>query len=266
MTDQGYVTPGLLRWRRATDGPLLVLAIGLLPFLLLEFARDELPYADRVMLDVVNVVVLVGFALDYVVEIALASNRRAFMTHEWTSLVIVVAQAAALLPALAAFGVLRVLRGARAFRAIAVVFRLIAIGGASAREGRDLIRRRAATFALSLAGLVWLTSAAAFTVVEDVGEGEQIDSFGDALWWSSTTITTVGYGDVYPVTAIGRMIAVVTMIVGIRPTHLFGRSSASSTTRPSRVSLRWTHRPDEYHAPFAPLARWPRSAVFANPQ
>ncbi|HEX4982351.1 MAG TPA: ion transporter [Ilumatobacteraceae bacterium] len=147
MTDQVYVTPGLLRWRRATDGPLLVLAIGSLPFLPLEFARHDLPRSNRVMLDVVNVAVLVGFALDYLVELALASNRRAFVRHEWTSLVIVAAQAAALLPALAAFGVLRVLRGARAFRAIAVVFRLIAIGGASAREGRDLIRRRAATFA-----------------------------------------------------------------------------------------------------------------------
>lgn len=215
MTDQGYETPGLVRWRRATDGPLLVLAIGSLPFLLLELARDDLTWSDRVMLDVVNVVVLVGFAIDYFVELALASNRRAFVRHEWTSLMIVVAQALALLPALAAFGVLRVLRGARAFRAIAVVFRVIAIGGVTAREGREVIRRRAATFALSLAALTWLTSAAAFTVVEDVGEGKPIDTFGDALWWSSTTITTVGYGDVFPVTATGRLIAVVTMVVGI---------------------------------------------------
>jgi voltage-gated potassium channel len=215
MPDPSYATPGLVRWRRATDGALLVLAIGSLPFLLLEFARDELPRSDRVMLDVVNVIVLVGFALDYVVELALASNRRAFVRHEWTSLVIVVAQALALLPALAGLGVLRVLRGARAFRAIAVVFRVIAIGGATAREGREVIRRRAASFALTLAALTWLTSAAAFTVVEDVGEGKQIDSFGDALWWSTTTITTVGYGDIFPVTAVGRMIAAVTMIVGI---------------------------------------------------
>ncbi len=84
-----------------------------------------------------------------------------------------------------------------------------------ANEGRDLIRRRAATFALGLAGLTWLTSAAAFTVAEDVGDGGRIGSFYDALWWSSTTITTVGYGDVYPVTAVGRMVGVVTMVVGI---------------------------------------------------
>ena len=146
MTDQGYVTPGLLRWRRATDGPLLVLAIGSLPLLLLEVARHDLPRSNVVFLDVVNIAVLVGVALDYFVELTLASNRRAYVRHEWTSLVIVITQAMALLPALAAFGVLRVLRGARAFRAVAVVLRLIAIGGVSAREGRELIRRRAATF------------------------------------------------------------------------------------------------------------------------
>ena len=40
-------------------------------------------------------------------------------------------------------------------------------------------------------------------------------SFGKALWWSITTVTTVGYGDVYPVTNTGRVIAVLLMIGGI---------------------------------------------------
>jgi voltage-gated potassium channel len=39
--------------------------------------------------------------------------------------------------------------------------------------------------------------------------------FFDALWWSSATITTVGYGDVAPVTTVGRLVGVVTMVVGI---------------------------------------------------
>jgi voltage-gated potassium channel Kch len=42
-----------------------------------------------------------------------------------------------------------------------------------------------------------------------------IGSFGDALWWASTTVTTVGYGDHYPVTTEGRFIAVALMVVGI---------------------------------------------------
>ena len=96
-----------------------------------------------------------------------------------------------------------------------MVLRLVSIGGVAATEGRALIRRRAATFALSLAAFTWITSAAAFTVVEDVGENGRLHTFGDACWWSISTITTVGYGDVYPVTPIGRVIGAFTMIVGI---------------------------------------------------
>jgi voltage-gated potassium channel len=51
--------------------------------------------------------------------------------------------------------------------------------------------------------------------VEDVGQGQRINSFFDALWWSIATITTVGYGDIYPTTALGRIIAAFTMVVGI---------------------------------------------------
>jgi Excalibur calcium-binding domain len=64
-----YMTPGLERWRRRTDGPLLVVAIGSLPLLLLEFARNDLPLSDRRFLDVANVLVLAAFMADYIVEL-----------------------------------------------------------------------------------------------------------------------------------------------------------------------------------------------------
>ncbi|MEO8696961.1 MAG: potassium channel family protein [Acidimicrobiales bacterium] len=210
-----YSTPRLITWRRRTDAPLLILAIGSLPLLLLELARNDLAHGDRVFLDIVNVAVLVGFAVDYIVELAVVSNRRSYMRHEWTSLLIVLAQAAALAPALAAFGVLRILRAGRAFRAVAAVVRIMTIGGTAAREGRSILRRHAAGFALGMAGFTWITSAVAFTLAEDVGADGRLHSFFDALWWSSATITTVGYGDVAPVTTAGRLVGVVTMVVGI---------------------------------------------------
>lgn len=211
----GYLTPRLAAWRRRTDAPLIVLAVGSLPLLLLEMKRGDMPRGDRLFLDIANIVVLAAFALDYVAELALASDRGAYVRREWTSLLIVVSQALAVVPALAGFGVLRALRGARALRAIVSVARLLAIGGTSARQGRSILRRNAASFALGMAGLTWLTSAVAFTLAEDVGDGRRLDSFFDALWWSSATITTVGYGDVYPVTTAGRLVGVFTMVVGI---------------------------------------------------
>ena len=59
-------------------------------------------------------------------------------------------------------------------------------------------------FVLTTADVTWLTGADAFTRAEDVGVDERVSSFGDALWWSASTITTVGYGDITPVTRVGR--------------------------------------------------------------
>lgn len=215
MDEANYLTDGLRRWRRRTDAPLTVLAIGSLPLLLLELERGELPQADRLFLDAVNVVVLVAFAVDYFVELRLASNRRRFARAEWTSLVIVLAQAVALLPGLSGVGALRALRGARLLRVLAAVSRLLAIGGIASREGRSILRRNAGSFALGMAGLTWLSSAVGFTLAEDVGDGQRLGSFFDGLWWATTTITTVGYGDVFPVTTAGRIIGGFTMLVGI---------------------------------------------------
>ncbi len=53
-----------------------------------------------------------------------------------------------------------------------------------------------------------LAAATAVSVLEDWG-------FGDAVWWAFVTTTTTGYGDLSPATAAGRVIAVVTMFVGI---------------------------------------------------
>ena len=193
----------------------MILAVGSLPILLLELERDTLIHHDRVFLDVVNVAVLIAFAVDYIVRLALTDNRARYVRTEWAALLIVITQALALVPALSAFGVLRVLRAGRALRAVVVVARVLAVGGTVAKSGRDVLRRHAASYALGAAGLTWIRSAVAFTLAEDVGENGRINSFGDAIWWSSATITTVGYGDVFPITATGRVVGVITMVVGI---------------------------------------------------
>ena len=210
-----YMTKRLASWRRATDWPLMVIAVGSLPLLLLELKRDVLPSGDEMFLRVTNLLVLAAFLVDYLVELALARNRSVYVRKEWMSPLIVISQAFAVIPSLAGFGVLRVFRGARVFRLAALVLRAAAIGGAAALDGRRLIREHAAAVAMGIAGLTWLTSAATFTIAEDVGVNGRVHSFGDALWWSASTITTVGYGDVYPVTFAGRVTGVFTMVVGV---------------------------------------------------
>jgi voltage-gated potassium channel len=261
MTD--YSTPRYASWDRWTSGPLLVIAIGSLPLLLLELARHELPNSDRTFLLIVNWLVLVAFAVDYIVKFVLATNRRSFVRHEWATAVIVLAQVVALLaPTLWAAGSLRALRGARAWRAVAVVFRVVAIGGFSAREGRAILLRHAARFALSFAALTALCAAVGFTLAEPVGDGQHVHSFFDALWWAASTMTTVGC-DVFPVTAVGRLIGVVTMLAGIAAASIITAKVASFLVRVAREEAvaDAADRPELVQEPIVTIVTTPGAVV-----
>jgi voltage-gated potassium channel len=190
----------------------MVLAVGTMPLLLLDLVSDRLTSLDRAFLFTVNLVVFLAFLTDYLVGLMLTSSRLPYARRHIGSLLIVVAQLLALLPAL---GFLGALRGARAVRPLIAVTRLAGLAIVARQTGREFLRRRAASIAFSMAGFTLVTSAVAFTLAEDVGAGRRIESFFDALWWAIATITTVGYGDIYPTTGAGRVIAAFTMVVGI---------------------------------------------------
>ncbi len=67
---------------------------------------------------------------------------------------------------------------------------------------------------LAATGIV-VASAALVLNFEQHAKGSNIHNFADALWWAVVTVTTIGYGDHYPVSAGGRGVAVVLMLVGI---------------------------------------------------
>ena len=67
---------------------------------------------------------------------------------------------------------------------------------------------------LAAAGLL-LLGAWLVTLAEEHAKGSNIHNYADALWWGIVTVTTVGYGDRFPVTGLGRVVAVVLMLVGI---------------------------------------------------
>jgi voltage-gated potassium channel len=77
-----------------------------------------------------------------------------------------------------------------------------------------------------LTGVIWLISATAFYRFEQAVKPDL--SYTDALWWSMTTLSTVGYGDLYPETTEGRAVAVLTMVLGIG--LLGGVAAATATT------------------------------------
>lgn len=195
--------------RQKSDWFMLTVGVGSVPFMFLELVRDELSSGDRSFLLVINVAVAVVFAADYIVELALSDDRWGYVRSEKLGLAIVVSTVVALVPAAAWFGGARLARLAPAVRAFAALTRLLADGGLAAREGRRLVRQNTLRVALAVTGLVWVSAAVTVRLAEGVG------TVADSLWWSAATITTVGYGDLYPVTPIGRLAGVFAMVVGI---------------------------------------------------
>ena len=101
-----------------------------------------------------------------------------------------------------------------AFRALRVL-RVFTAGQWLLSRGKHVaVGRTFAAIAIGAAA-IWFFSALAFYDAERGVAETNIDSFGDALWWAIVTMSTVGYGDVYPTTVNGRFVAAATMVIGI---------------------------------------------------
>jgi voltage-gated potassium channel len=133
------------------------------------------------------------FMLDYVVRLYLAPHRWHWFVRHLIDFAIV------------ALPLLRPLRLVRLLILIELLQK--AIG--------DAFRGRVVVYTVSGVVLLIYTASLAVFDKERYLPGTKIDTFGKALWWSITTVTTVGYGDVYPITNAGRVIAVLLMMGGI---------------------------------------------------
>ncbi len=190
MVDQGTGSRAE-RYERRSALPMTVLAVVFLGvYALTVLWRDRPPPAGDA-LEAASVAIWAVFAVDLVVRVALAERRlRYLLTHPVDVL-------AVLLPALRPLRVLRVFTAGQL---------LLSRGAGLARSGQAVV---------VAAGLLVFMGALAALDVERSAPDASITTFGDALWWAMTTVTTVGYGDLYPVTGLGRVVAASLMVVGV---------------------------------------------------
>jgi len=127
----------------------------------------------------------------------------------------------AAIPFDAAFRTLQIIRVYRILRVLRILYKLQEL-----TTGTTLNERLLALPGVAVVMIVF--STALMVQAERHAPGATIKSGGDALWWALTTVTTVGYGDTYPVTTEGRLIAAGLMLVGIA---LFGSISAIVTSK-----------------------------------
>jgi len=185
--------PRLSAWEARTDLPLT----GLAGFFLLGYAWQVLHTGATPTARLWQEILLWGiwavFLVDYLIRFALARAKRRFVWRHMFDLIVVALPMVRQLRALRLITVLRVLN-----KRVAVNFR----GRIGLYVGATVL-------------LVGLSASLAVLDAERADPDASITTFGDALWWTLTTITTVGYGDRFPVTTEGRLVAAALMIGGI---------------------------------------------------
>ena len=184
------------KWVARTSRLLDILAlVFLVDFLALRLEPGGPPWWQPT-LEFISVAIWAAFAIDYAVRLSLSVHRWIFVTTHKLDLMMVA------LPMLRMLRVVLLLR--KSFRSIST--------------------ERIAGSLISI--VIGIVVAGAFLEwrVEYDAPGANITTFGTALWWSIVTTTTVGYGDTYPVTPMGRLIGSAIMVVGI---GLIGTVSAT---------------------------------------
>lgn len=174
---------------RLTELPLMLGAFAMIP-IFAGLYLWELSPAERRIYAAIEVAIWALFAITFLSKFAIAPSKRAYLRQNWLEALIV------LIPVI------------RPLRIIRAIFWIV----------RDITRvNRLVTFESLLGygiGMVLLV-ATIVTTAEQNADGANIRSFPDALYWSLVTVSTVGYGDHYPVTAVGKFTAIFLMFFGI---------------------------------------------------
>lgn len=178
------------RWQLLTEWPLAGISLIFLAAYSWEVIGDlEGPRA--VITETVINVTWALFALDYVVRFVLAPKKWAWFRTHLLDLITV------------ALPIARPLR----------LLRLVTLLNVMHRSVGGFFRGRVVIYAaVGSSLLVYVAALAELDAERDYGH---ISKFGDALWWAFVTITTVGYGDYFPVSFTGRLVAVGVMVGGI---------------------------------------------------
>jgi len=164
------------------------------------------------LIELIQWICWLAFALDLVIGLLTSRSKKEYILKHPLELISV------LLP------FLRPLR----------LMRVISFGGLALQK-IAMGKQFAITIKVALTAIfVSYIAAVQITISERDVEGSNIKTFSDGLWWAVTTVTTVGYGDRFPTTPEGRILAVMLMLVGISLVGVITASVASWFVRLSQ--------------------------------
>ena len=161
------------------------------------------------LIQIFDYIVCAVFFTDFVIQLWAAERKLDYLKWGWIDL-------------LASIPNVDFLRWARVFRVFRILRVIRAVRGTQ-KLYQFFRAREALGGSVSLTAFILVLFGSISILMVETAPDSKILTGGDALWWTLTTITTVGYGDLYPVTPAGRVVASILMIGGV---GLFGSFTA----------------------------------------
>lgn len=175
------------------------LAFFMLMILVIENAMKLSPGLQKAF-DNLDLSILIIFAVDYFVRLSLSKSKLKFIKENIIELI-------SIIPFNSLFQTVRVLRIARLLRFMRI-FRFSSFAIMLYRKIGKFAKTNNFHYVFLITFTTLIIGSLGISIAENM-------TFTDALWWSFVTTTTVGYGDISPSTSLGRIIAVILMIIGI---------------------------------------------------
>ena len=195
---------------RVFDGVVIALILVTIVGFSIETLPDLSPEA-RAALRLVEIVSVAFFTIEYLLRVVVADHRAGFVFSFFGIIDLL-----AILPFYVSLGVdLRSIRALRLIR-LARLFKLARYSDVMVRFQRAavLVREELLAFLGTAIVLIYL-SAVGIYYFENEAQPETFTSVFDSLWWAVVTLTTVGYGDAFPITAGGRMFTFLVLMAGL---------------------------------------------------
>lgn len=180
-------------WEKRAEWPLMFFSLLFLTGYAWPILDPEINPVTRDACEIAQFVAWIAFAIDYGVRLWLADARWQFVRANLLDLLMI------------ALPLLRPLR----------LLRLVVLLRVVNRTATSTLRGRFVTYVVGGSTLLSIVGGLAILDVERGASDSNIRTIGDAMWWAATTMTTVGYGDLYPTTGLGRWVAVGLMVSGI---------------------------------------------------
>lgn len=189
-------TAAARRWGRMLEGPMLLIAF----WILIEWYLDAKGFSSDNLSRITDWVIWSAFVFETLLLTILVKDKRRYLAGNWMNLLIIGTGIPVVLGLMPQLGFLRSLR-------LFIVFSILIT---ASRNLRKMLATNHLDTTL-LVSVIFITLSGILIS----GIDPAIDSAWDGLWWAWVTVTTVGYGDVVPVSPAGKILASILMLIGL---------------------------------------------------